>query len=280
MKYAKPEIAQDADKLLTAAELHALDIRLAVNAERWLERNLPTFKSKNNRKPKSNRGPKPKVLRNPFWGFIGRTTFWGRYPVFALDVMEGVIRLDWHNRPEGVGGKSMPLALSRIVLILESLPFVSNESVAELLQLEERHARRYFKAIEVIVPAMMAARPNSLVEEMERTEPDPKPCEWEDRHEACQASAETLEKLHYDLRTLTQYKTAEEYEAEMEEQCFASKPSPLPTRQHHPKKPEVTEMLADGMGIKLIERQTGVAAKTIRKWRDEALVAQLERQAA
>jgi len=280
MKFAKLEIAQDADKLLTAAELNALDIRLAANAERWLEKKLPITKSKNSRKPKSNRGPKPKVLHNPFLGFIGRTTLWGRYPVFALDVMEGVIRLEWHNRTEEVGGKSTPLALSRIILILESLPFVSNEKVADLLQLGERHARRYFKAIEIILPAMMAARPNSLIEEMEHTEPNPKPCEWEDRYEACKPSAETLEKLHYDLRTLTQYKTAEEYDAEMEEQCFASKPTPFPTRQHHPKKPEVTKMLADGMGIKSIERQTGVAAKTIRKWRDEILAAQVEQRAA
>lgn len=269
MKSNITKIKQDTDKLLTSAELNALDIHLAANAERWLRTNLPIAKCRNSLKPKSDRGPKPKVLRNPFWGFIGCTTDRGRYPAFALDVMEGVIRLDWHNRPEGVGGKSMPLALSRIVLILESLPFVSNENVAELLQLEERHARRYFKAIEIILPAMMAARPNTLIEEMEHTEPDPQPCEWEDRYEACQPSADTLEKLRYDLRTLTQYKTAEEYDAEMEEQCFASKPNPLPTRQHHPRKTEVTEMLADGMGIKLIERQTGVAAKTIRKWRDE-----------
>lgn len=280
MRFKKSKITKDTDKLLTAAELNALDIRLAANAERWLEKKLPITKSKNTRKPKSNRGPKPKVVQNPFFGFIGRTTRWGRYPVFALDVMEGVIRLEWHNRVEGVGGKSNPLALSRIVLILESLPFISNEKVEDLLQLGERHARRYFKAIEIILPAMMAARPKSLIEEMEHTEPDPKPCEWEDWYEACQPSAETLEKLHYDLRTLTQYKSAEEYDAEMDEGFFASKPTPLATRQHHPKKAEVTEMLADGLGIKLIERQTGVAAKTIRKWRDEILAAQVTQRAA
>jgi hypothetical protein len=271
---------QNTGKLLTVAELSALDIRLAANAERWLEKNLPITKSKSTRKPKTNRGPKPKVLQNPFFGFIGRTTVWGRYPVFALDVMEGVIRLEWHNRVEGVGGKSTPLALSRIILILESLPLVSNEKVEDLLQLGERHARRYFKAIEIILPAMMAARPKSLIEEMELTEPDPKPCEWEDRFEACQPSAEALEKLHYDLRTLTQYKSAEEYDAEMDEGFFTSKLTPLATRQHHPKKAQVTKMLADGLGIKLIERQTGVAAKTIRKWRDEILAAQVEQRAA
>ncbi|MDH1551565.1 helix-turn-helix domain-containing protein [Pseudomonas juntendi] len=271
---------QNTGNLLTVAELSALDIRLAANAERWLEKNLPITKSKSTRKPKTNRGPKPKVLQNPFFGFIGRTTVWGRYPVFALDVMEGVIRLDWHNRVEGVGGKSTPLALSRIIFILESLPLVSNEKVADLLQLGERHARRYFKAIEIILPAMMAARPNALIEEMDHTESDPKPCKWEDRFEACPPSAETLEKLHYDLRTLTQYKTAEEYDAEMEEECFASKPIPLVTRQQHPRRAEVAEMLAGGMGIKLIERQTGVAAKTIRRWRDETLAAQVEQRAA
>lgn len=273
-------------KLLSPAELEALNARISANADKWLTVNAPKAKSKAERKPKSNRGAKPKMFENPFYGFIGCTTYWGRYPAFAMDIIEGIARLDWHDRPTGIDGKSMPLSVRSLVMILESLPAITNALVEELLQLRERHARRYVKAIELIIPWMMKSRPQSLFNEMEGIEPEPTACEWEDYDDLPKPSAEELAKLHYDLRTLTEFKTAEEYEAE-----YPTPPAPanivaLPVRpehqnrHQHPKKQEVLRMLTQGMAVKTIERETRVAAKTIRKWRNEMQTVQSELQAA
>jgi DNA-binding NarL/FixJ family response regulator len=89
-----------------------------------------------------------------------------------------------------------------------------------------------------------------------------------------------LEKLHYDLRTLTKYKTAEEYEAELEYRTPAPPTIAFQSRQQHPKKDLVMQMLADGVKSISIERETGVSPKTIRKWRDDMLAARGETQAA
>lgn len=272
--------------LLSPAELEALNARISANADKWLENNALQTKSKTERKPKSNRGAKPKTIENPFYGFIGCTTYWGRYPVFALDIIEGVARLDWYDRATDVGGRSMPLSVRNLVMILESLPAVTNEAVEDLLQLGERHARRYVKAIEMIVPRMMKSRPRSLINEMDGIEPEPKACEWDDWDDLCKPSPEELAKLHDDLRTFTEFKTAEEYEAE-----YPTHPAPanvvaLPVRHEHqnrhqhPKKLDVLKMLAQGVAVKAIERDTAVSAKTIRKWRDEMQTIQGELQAA
>ncbi|KMM91303.1 hypothetical protein [Pseudomonas lundensis] len=272
--------------LLSPAELEALNVRIAANADQWLVDNAPKTRTKAPRKPKSERGRKPKMIENPFYGFIGCTTYWGRYPAFAMDIIEGIARLDWYDRPAGIGGKSMPLSVRKLVVTLESLQVVSNEGVEDLLQLGERHARRYVKAIEMIVPRMMESRPRSLINEMDGIEPEPKACEWDDWDDLCKPSAEELAKLHDDLRTLTEFKTAEEYEAE-----YPTHPAPanvvaLPVRHkhqnrhQHPKKLDVLEMLAQGVAVKAIERDTAVSAKTIRKWRDEMQTTQGELQAA
>ncbi|MFJ2678814.1 helix-turn-helix domain-containing protein [Pseudomonas sivasensis] len=270
--------------LLSPAELEALNARIAANADQWLADNAPKTKTKLPRKPKSTRGPKPKMIENPFYGFIGCTTYWGRYPAFAMDIIVGIARLDWHDRPAGIGGKSMPLSVRNLVVILESLPVVTNEGVEDLLQLGERHARRYVKAFELIVPRMMESRPRSLINEMDGIEPEPKACEWDDWDDLCKPSAEELAKLHYDLRTLTEYKTAEEYEEEYPTHLAIATVVAFPARHQHqrqnPKRQDVIRMLAQGMAVKAIERDTGVSAKTIRKWRDEMQTVQVELQAA
>lgn len=274
--------AHPSSSLLSPAELEALNARISANADQWLADHAPKTKSKAERKPKSNRGRKPKMIENPFYGFIGCTTHWGRYPVFAESIIEGVARLDWHDRPDGKGGKSMPLSVRNLAVILESLPVISNETVEDLLQLEERQARRYFKAILLIVPSMMESRPQSLINEMDGIESEPKLCEWEDWDQACTPSAEELAKLHYDLRTLTEYKTAEEYEAEYPT-CLATVTVvafPARHQRQHSKKQDVMRMLAQGMAVKVIERNTGISAKTIRKWRDEVQTMQDELEVA
>ncbi|AZO83697.1 hypothetical protein BOO88_10530 [Stutzerimonas stutzeri] len=264
-----------ASNLLTSAELEALDARIAANADKWLLDNAPKLKEKAriDRAPKRATGRKPKSIDNPFFGFIGCTTYWGRYPVFALDTIEGVARFDWHDRPIGVGGKSMPLSVRDLAVILESLAIVTTEAVMDILQLGDRHATRYVKAIELIIPWMMSERPRLLYREMEGIESEPKPCAWEDQDELIVPSAEELAQLHYDLRTLTQFKSAEEYEAD-EAIGFAptSNVVAITARQQHPKKCEVLSLLAKQIPIKAIERETSVSPKTIRKWRDEAFV--------
>ena len=269
MKQQKPD--NSVSKLLSQAELEALDVRIRANADRWLKDHIPTNESKARRVVKSNRGPKPRVVENPFYGFIGCTTCWGRYPVFALDAIEGIARLDWHSRGINADGKCTPLSVHNLTVILESVPIITNEAVEDLLQLGERHARRYFKAIELIIPWMMKSRPQSLINEMDGIEPEPKPCDWEDLDEACTPSAEELAKLHHDLRTLTEYKAADDYAADYPT-CRTTVTAVAFLACHHrqhPKKQVVMRMLAQDLAARAIERLTGVSAKTIRKWRDE-----------
>lgn len=276
MKLKAPNGAKD--ELLSKQELAELDARISANADKWLKANLPSHKTVNARPPKSQSGRKPKIIYNPFYGFIGCMTYWGRYPVFALDIMEGTARLDWHDRPIGVGGKSMPLSVRNLAFILENLSIVSNEAVEDLLHLGVRHARRYVKAIEIIIPRMMENRPQSLKDEMDGVEPEQSACEWLDQDELSMPGKDELEKLHHDLRTFTQYKTAAEYEEEYEAELGYSTIGPnityFPVREQHPKKAQVVRMLLDGASCKAVQRETAVDPKTIRKWRGETLAAQ------
>jgi len=163
-----------------------------------------------------------------------------------------------------------------LVVILESLPIISNEAIEDFLQLGNRHARRYFKAVELIIPWMMKSRPSSLLHEMDGTLsevgtlPEASTHDQEDCDDANIPSTEVLAKLQYDLRTLTQFKTAEEYEAELSGAPHQATIIKLPGHQEHPMKAKVMQMLRDGALVKPIARETRVDPKTIRKWRDEA----------
>jgi uncharacterized protein YerC len=266
--------------LLAPPELHQLNIRISTNADKWLADNAPIIKARLIRGTKSDRGRQPEVIINPFHGFIGLLTRWGRYPGFASDIIEGIARLDWHDRPFDSGDKSMPLSVRKLTRILENLPIVSNESVEDFLQLKERHARRYVAAIRMIIPRMMDSRPVSLIEEMNHIQSEPKTCEWEDHNKSSVPSPEELEKLHYDLRTLTQYKSVEEYDEEIDNWDTPPKAFSLSVRLQHPKRSLVMQMLAEGASVKAIERSTGVSPKTIRKWRNEGVASESEQQAA
>lgn len=261
-------------KLITPAELEAMNARMSANADKWLADNAPRLKAKTKTEqaPKSATGRPPNIIDNPFYSFIGCTTHWGRYPVFALDIIEGVARLDWHGRDVDVGGKSMPLSVRDLAVILESLPVVTTEAVMDLLDLADRHARRYVKAIELILPRMMDSRPRSLVNQMEGIESVPRPCQWEDLDSLNTPSSEELAKLHHDLRTFTEYATAQEYEAELPGTDVINVAA-FPVRSQHPKKMEVMVMLAQGVSQSEIERLTGVQRKTVRMWRDVAQAA-------
>lgn len=192
-----------------------------------------------------------------------------------MDVIEGIARLDWNDHPIDIEGKSMPLSVRNLALILESLPTISNEAIEDLLRLRERHARRYFKAVKLIIPWLMKSRPNSLISEMENTQPKVSPRakasthDWEDCDDINIPSAEALDKLHYDLRTFTQFKSAEEYELELSTPYQAAILQPL-GRKEHPMKARVLQMLRNGAQIRPIARETKVDPKTVRKWKTEA----------
>lgn len=158
--------------LLSQSELKTLNSRIAANADkllgRMVQKNKDSSKPEKSLQQKSTRGRSPKVITNPFYDIIGGGVYLSEYPAFAMDIIEGIARLDWHDRPIGTGGKSMPLSVRSIVEILEWLPIVTNDAVKALLDLDERHARRYVKAIELIVPHMMKSRPVSLYNEIGR----------------------------------------------------------------------------------------------------------------
>jgi len=259
--------------LLTPLKIEALDARIAANTRRLLNSNTPTAYD---RKPKSMQGPQPKSIMNPFYGFIGRETRWGRYPKFATDIIEGIARLDWHDQPIGANGKSIPLSVRKLTSILENLPILSNEAIEDLLRLRERHARRYFKAVQLIIPWMMKSRPSLLCQEMNDipikvpSSPTAITHDWRDCNDADIPSSEVLAKLHYDLRTLTQYNSVEEHEAELNNTHHSETTIKVPGRQEHPMKSKVMQMLREGAQVKPISRATKVDPKTIRKWRAEA----------
>ncbi|MEX5592400.1 hypothetical protein [Pseudomonas orientalis] len=148
------------------------------------------------------RGRPTKIINNLFHGFIGPTTDYGQYPLFAMDILEGIARLDWHDRGIGVGGSSKPLSVKRLVGILAELEVVSAATVIDQYRLGLRQAQRYVKAIELAMPYLLRNRPEDLSHEMRYgfLKDSTRPSDWED--ELQPPSAEDLAKLHHDLRTL------------------------------------------------------------------------------
>lgn len=151
---------------------------------------------------KRGRGRPTKLINNLFHGFIGPTTDYGQYPLFALDILEGIARLDWHDRPIGSGGSSKPLSVKRLVAILAELEVVSAATVIAQYRLGLRQAQRYVKAIELAMPYLLKSRPDDLSHEMRYgfLKADTRANDWEDQLEP--PSPEDLAKLHQDLRTL------------------------------------------------------------------------------
>ncbi len=151
---------------------------------------------------KRGRGRPTKTITNLFHGFIGPTTDYGQYPTFALDILEGIARLDWHDRPMGSGGSSKPLSVKRLVAILAEIEVVSAATVIAQYRLGLRQAQRYVKAIELAMPYLLNSRPDDLSQEMRYgfLRADTRANDWEDQLEP--PSPETLAKLHHDLRTL------------------------------------------------------------------------------
>jgi len=192
---------------LTPTELIKLDKVIGVQADRLIadrrERSQTApRKTVAKTAPKtSNRGRPSKIIGNPFEGFIGPSTDYGQYPYFASDIIEGIARLDWHDRAIGEGGSSKPLSVKRLFGILMQLPEVTAVSVGNFLSIGTRQAQRYVKAVELAMPFLMKSPPRCLASEMDHGEiPPMRPNNWADELET--PSPEVLAKLHYDLRDL------------------------------------------------------------------------------
>lgn len=192
--------------MLTPTELFELDKRIGARTDRWIATHVGRSqiipKPVTKVVPKtSNRGRKPRTIKNPFFSYLGSTTYYGRYLGFAQDIVEGIARLDWHARPIDTGGKSMPLSVTKCFLILEMLDEVTTAGVQELFSYSQSQAQRYMKAVELVIPFMMQARPLSLIADMNGDYlPGENP--WIDELEI--PTPDVLVKLHYDLRTLGQ----------------------------------------------------------------------------
>lgn len=204
-------------ELLSADELHELSRRIEANADGLINKRLasrPTASKRSptlivaEKNPTERRGRPSKQIHNPFYGFLGPTTTYGRYPFFAQDIMEGIARLDWHDRPIGKGGSSKPLSVRKLMVIMEVLEVITTNDVCEVLDIQARHAQRYVKAIELALPFLMKSRPRSLKYEMDLPGDALENAEyWEKRCEShsvidCQTvmpSPAELAKLRHDL---------------------------------------------------------------------------------
>lgn len=170
----RPKENASPGQMLSADQLAALSARVGANADRIIQtlpaqtrQPAPSVKQQAAMSTPTTRGGRPaKRIANPFYGLIGLTTSYGRYPLFTQDIIEGIARLDWHDRPIGKGGSSKPLSVRSLMDILESVEEVTADSVAAIIGTKTRHAQRYVKAIELALPFLMKARPKSLVFEM------------------------------------------------------------------------------------------------------------------
>lgn len=177
--FYRPKENASPRQMLSAAQLAALSARVGANADRIIQ-TLPaqtrqpalSVERQQPAKPATatRRGRPAKRITNPFYGLVGPKTEYGRYPSFAMDIIDGIARLDWHDRPIGKGGSSKPLSVRSLMGILESVEEVTAESVATIIGTKTRQAQRYVKAIELAMPFLMKSRPRSLVFEMDLPE--------------------------------------------------------------------------------------------------------------
>lgn len=177
MFYRTKEIASP-DQMLSAAQIAALSARVGANADRAIQTFLaksgqpaPIVKKQLAKPAKTTRRGRPaKQIVNHFCGLIGPTTTYGRYPFFVQDIIEGIARLNWHDRSTDKGGSSKPLSVRSLMVILESVEEVTADSVAAIIGTKTRQAQRYVKAIELAMPFLMKSRPKRLVFEMDLPE--------------------------------------------------------------------------------------------------------------
>lgn len=265
-------------ELLSSAGLEALNARISANTDALIASKMK--ESNFNREPKGASGPKPKVVGNPFVGNMWSVNDNGgqAYPKFAMEIIGGVCRLDWHDRPIGVGGISKPLSVKKLINILEWLPEITNEKVEDFLSLKERHARRYMKAVKLIIPRMMKCRPAHLSMVMDDVPASLEPSVVNVMDDVRMPTAEEMAKLHHDMRTFAEY-AAEEYEKESSVELTGKRTDNVvmfPTRKQHPKKAEALILIEQGLSLRAISRELGISVNTVRSWQKPST----EKQAA
>ena len=114
------------------------------------------------------------MLSNTVIDYIGKTTAYGLYPYWALDIIEGVARLDWDSKPTDSTLKSSPLSVKKLCLILSSQEEINTKEISLSFDIQERHARRYMQACKLMMPYLERSIPNKV---------DIKCVEWLDLHD-------------------------------------------------------------------------------------------------
>ena len=132
--------------MLTQQELQAVEQRIAHNADKLVS----SAKKVVRKESKETRGRKSKQLDNkllPVFQDLRLELFefeedGNTWPLWIDDVFAGVSRLDWYRQSE----RSVPLSTKSLKSIFESLEYIDSASVADLLNIGERQARRYMQA--------------------------------------------------------------------------------------------------------------------------------------
>lgn len=130
--------------MLTIQELQNLEQRIARNADKLVN----SSKKIVIKESKETRGRKPKQLHNkllPVFQDLRLELFeddGNTWPLWIDDVFAGVSRLDWYRQSE----RSVPLSTGSLKTIFESLEYIDSASIANILSIGGRQARRYMQA--------------------------------------------------------------------------------------------------------------------------------------
>lgn len=184
------------DKLLSPEEIKRLDKVFSKNADKLIANHYKSLSRKAAlevvTEDINKLGRKPMMLTNTVIDYIGKTSTYGLYPVWALDIIEGVARLDWDSKPTDSPLKSSMLSVKNLCLILSSCEEISTKRISLALDMKERHAQRYLKACRLMMPYLEKSIPKKV---------DIKCIEWLDLHDLIPDPVE-LAQLHYDMREL------------------------------------------------------------------------------
>lgn len=183
---------------LSVEELSRLNKAIQSNADRLISEHYKKLRSKPviedvYEPEKINKsGRKPAMLTNTVIDYIGKNTIYGLYAPWALDIIEGVARLDWDSKPSDSPLKSSPLSVRKLCLILSSQEEISTKEICSSFDMKERHARRYMQACKLMMPYLEKSIPNEV---------DIKCVEWLDLHDLVPCPVQ-LAQLQYDMRDL------------------------------------------------------------------------------
>lgn len=153
------------ERMLSPEEVKRLTNRLSLNADRIIEK----LESKTMAPATSKRGRPGAFVVNTLQQCFQDCMNIGEgdamdngWPLWIDDVLSGVTRLDWYRQ----GERSIPLSNYNMRRILQSLPIITTRHIAGLLQIQERQAQRYMKAITLCYPFLERGWGDSSVRNM------------------------------------------------------------------------------------------------------------------